>query len=279
MELSLSPAAPLFLMAILCDSPMTNNPSKIPYSVWAISDLHLSFGVAQKEMDVFGKEWIGWTNKIADNWKARISPDDLILIPGDISWAMHLEKALPDLVWVDQLPGTKVILRGNHDYWWSSKSKVEKALPPSIHLIQNDAYLWNDISIAGARLWDTPEFNFNDYIIIRGDDPERLISEYEQNVEKNEKIFLREINRLELSLKEIHQEATYRIAMVHYPPIGADLKSCRTSKLLEKYNVNICVFGHLHSLRPHSLPFGEKNRIKYHLTSCDYLDFIPLKIL
>ncbi|NGX41913.1 MAG: hypothetical protein K940chlam7_00187 [Chlamydiae bacterium] len=249
------------------------------FSVWVIADLHLSFGVANKEMDVFGEEWKGWTEKIANNWMANISTEDLILIPGDISWAMHLEDALPDLEWLDSLPGTKVIIRGNHDYWWSSRTKIEKALPPSVHIIQNDAFQWKNVSIAGARLWDTPEFNFGDYIIVKESERSKELTEYEGNLENTEKIFQRELGRLELSLKEVNVDADHRIAMTHYPPIGADLEESRVSSLLEKYNIDICVFGHLHSLKPGSLPFGEKNGVTYHLTSCDYLNFMPLKII
>lgn len=249
------------------------------YSVWAIADLHLSFGIKNKQMDVFGEEWTNWTKKIADSWKASVSEDDLVLIPGDISWAMHLEDAVPDLEWIDELPGTKVIIRGNHDYWWSSKSKVAKIVPPSVHFIQNDTFDWNDISIAGARLWDTPEFNFMDYTIIKENKQAKALTDFDADAEQKEKIFLRELGRLELSLQKLNPNAKHRIAMTHYPPIGADLQDTRASKLLEKYKIDICVFGHLHSLKPQSLPFGEKDGIQYHLTSCDYLDFNPLKIL
>src|SRR4029077_7669031 len=130
-------------------------------AVWAIADLHLSFGVPNKQMDVFGSHWKGYTEKIEEHWRSCITPDDLVLIPGDISWALHLEEVIPDLDWIDHLPGTKVLIKGNHDYWWSSLSKLKSILPPSCHLIQNNSWTWQDISIAGTRLWDIPGLNFN----------------------------------------------------------------------------------------------------------------------
>jgi predicted phosphohydrolase len=226
-------------------------------------------------MDIFGKEWVGWTQKIEENWKAKITKDDLVLIAGDISWAMRIEEAIPDLEWIDSLPGTKVMIRGNHDYWWQSKSKVEKILPPSIRIIQNNAFDWNDVSIAGARLWDTPEFNFNEFVLVKeGKEPPAPSGN-----EDKEKIYARELGRLETSLQKLNKSAKTKICMTHYPPIGADLAPSRVSQLLEKYGVECCVFGHLHSLREGIELFGEKRGVRYLLTSCDYLSFDPIKVL
>jgi uncharacterized protein len=247
-------------------------------SIWALADLHLSFGIPNKSMDVFGNKWIGYTDKIRDNWFRLIKPDDLVLIPGDISWAMHIEEVKPDLEWIDALPGIKVILRGNHDYWWSSLSKVEKILPPSIHLLQNNVFQWKPhICIAGARLWDTEEYNFGEFIDYIPNTRVKKLAEEEPHVGEVEKIFQRELNRLEVSLKCVPKNSTVRIAMTHYPPISADLTPSRASLLLEKYRINICVFGHLHNVKPMPM-FGTKNEITYYLTSCDYLDFCPIKI-
>lgn len=251
------------------------------YSVWAIADLHLSFGTPNKKMDIFGKEWLGWTEKIENHWRELIKPQDLILIAGDISWAMHMEELEPDLAWIDRLPGTKAMIRGNHDYWWKSRSKIEKILPQSIHIIQNDSFQWNDLSIGGARLWDTFEFNFGNYIKTLEVKDSILFQTSQEEMVSNEKIFIRELGRLEMSLKQLDPQATYRIVMTHYPPIGADLTSSRASTLLEQYHANICVFGHLHGVDKATLGpfFGNKNGIHYYLTACDYLDFKPLKII
>lgn len=247
-------------------------------AIWAIADLHLSFGVPDKKMDLFGEKWVDHPDKIRENWLRLIDPEDLVLIPGDISWAIRLEDALPDLRWIDALPGTKVMLRGNHDYWWSSPSKMEKILPPSIRLIQNNAFCWHDIGICGARLWDTPEYSFNDYIDYY-ETPEIKKVVHPEHHEDDQKIFARELVRLELSLKALPISVNTRIAMTHYPPIGPEMAPSATSALLEKYRIQICTFGHLHNVRHAALPYGIKNGVRYHLTAADYIDFCPIKIL
>jgi uncharacterized protein len=247
-------------------------------AVWAISDLHLSFGVADKKMDVFGSQWENHPEKIYGQWLQHIDWDDLVLLPGDISWAMRPEEAKEDLDWIHALPGTKVIIRGNHDYWWSSLKKIESILPPSIHLIQNNIFCWNHIGIAGSRMWDTPEYSFGNFIHYLDNPRENTLTKVE-NPKEMEKIFERELVRLECSLKQLPKDASVRIAMTHYPPIGADLNPSRVSSLLEKYGVSFCVFGHLHNIPANALPFGIKNGVRYILTSCDYLDFTPIKLL
>jgi uncharacterized protein len=247
-------------------------------AIWAIADLHLALGVPSKVMDIFGEPWVGYTKKIYDHWTGSVHPEDLVLIPGDISWAMKLEDARQDLNWIHQLPGTKVLLRGNHDYWWTSLRQIEMILPPSIHLIQNNAYFWKDVCIGGARLWDTSEYSFHSYVnYVENPQAKKLVEEKDASNEA-EKIFLRELSRLETSLKEMTKKGGKRIVMTHYPPIDAELKNSLTSALLEKYHVNICVFGHLHNVKKNIPLFGEKNGIKYYLTAADYLDFKPLKI-
>ncbi|MCC5832540.1 MAG: metallophosphoesterase [Chlamydiales bacterium] len=243
-------------------------------SVWAIADLHLSFGVPEKTMEVFGPEWVDYAEKLKSNWLKSITPDDLVLIAGDISWAMRLEEAKVDLDWIDSLPGTKVLIKGNHDYWWSSPSKTKSILPPSLHLIQNNAFNWGGYSIGGARLWDTDEYRFDTFIDFR----ETSAAPSQEEKPDTEKIFKRELERLELSLKALDQSASKRLVMTHYPPIGADLQPSKGAALLEKYRVDVCVFGHLHSVKREVPLFGSKRGIRYYLTSCDYLDFKPIKI-
>jgi len=246
-------------------------------TVWALSDPHLSFSVPDKNMEFFGEVWTGYTDKIKSHWEAVIGPDDLVLVPGDISWAMKFEDALIDLEWIHALPGTKLICKGNHDYWWGSVSKMTKTMPPSIHIIHNNVFTWKDISIGGARLWDTAEFNFNDYIVFR--ENVRAKNKGPKDPKEVEKIFARELGRLELSLQQLDQKAKTRIAITHYPPVSADLQDSRASAILEKYNVDICVFGHLHTVRKEAEMFGEKNGIRYIFASCDHLDYKPVKVL
>lgn len=243
-------------------------------AIWVIADLHLCFGVPDKKMDVFGPKWVGYTDRIRTHWIELVGIDDLVLIPGDISWAISLEQALVDLEWIDALPGTKVILKGNHDYWWSSYAKVTQKLPSTIHAIQNNVFQWKEVSIGGARLWDSEEYNFTRFIDFRTP-PVPLRKE---KLLEQQKIFNREIERLELSLKQLDKQASLRIVMTHYPPIGADLAPSRAGALLEKYKVQMCVFGHLHNVKEGSLHFGTQRGVEYHLTSCDFLNFKPLRI-
>lgn len=249
-------------------------------SVWAIADLHLSFGTPNKSMDIFGPAWVNHAERVSQHWREMIGVDDLILIPGDISWAISPENALIDLEWIHSLPGTKLLLRGNHDYWWTSLKKVKSILPSSMHLLQNNTFSWNDIIVGGSRLWDTDEFDFDSYIPYQENARARISPQ--ESPEEREKIFLRELIRLETSLKELQSKAPTgqrRIAMTHYPPIGAKLEGSRASTLLEKYKIEICVFGHLHNVIPGSLPFGTRGGVRYILTACDAIECKPIKLL
>lgn len=249
-------------------------------AIWAIADLHLSFGVPNKAMDIFGEQWLNHPEKVKKHWEECIDADDLVLLAGDLSWAKDLEEAMPDLEWIDALPGTKVILRGNHDYWWSTLSKLKKALPPTLNYIQNNVFNWKGVSIGGARLWDSSEYNFNPIIHVNKPDSELPLNPKDADPERDEKIFSRELLRLENSLKLLEKKAKHRIAMTHYPPIGLELAPSRASTLLEKYHVDTCVFGHLHNVKEHAPPpFGKSRGIEYLLTAADFLDFKPQKIL
>ncbi len=249
--------------------------------IWAIGDLHLSFGVDNKSMDVFGPAWENHAEKIREHWISAIGPEDLVLIPGDLSWALKLEDAVPDLEWVHDLPGTKVMIKGNHDFWWGSLKKIAGVLPPSIHLIQNNAFHWKDVAIGGARLWDTPEYSFGEWIEFRENPRAKAKEDVEELVQEefSQKIFDRELERLKMSLAALSPDAKIRIAMTHYPPIGADMKPSRASQILEQNQISVCVFGHLHNIKPGFSLFGERNGIRYILTSCDYIRFQPIAIL
>jgi len=244
-------------------------------TIWAIADLHFSFGVPDKQMGLFGDNWKDHHLKIQKSWLERVKPDDLVLIAGDISWAMKLQDALPDLEWIDALPGTKVMIRGNHDYWWSSPAKVREILPSSIYIVQNDVFQWQDYEIGGVRLWDA-DFHFNDFIEYRKNPKAKTV---EKERRDDEKIYQREIARLEISLKQFTCPPEKRIVMTHYPPVDAEMNPSQASALLEQYQVPLCIFGHLHNVRKGALPFGVARGVRYILTSCDYLDFKPIEIL
>ncbi len=244
--------------------------------IWALADVHLAFGDPSKSMEAFGPLWERYAERIESNWKECIGQEDLVLIAGDISWAMKPEDARVDLLWLDALPGKKVILRGNHDYWWpSSKAKLHRLLPPSIVAIHNDAFLWNGVAVGGSRLWDSSEYRFD--TIVHFQENPRARS-HERDEEESEKIFVRELGRLQLSLEQMHPEAHTRIAMTHYPPIGLDLVASRASALLEKFNIDLCIFGHLHNIKQGPPLFGKARGVNYILTSADYLEFRPMQI-
>ncbi len=243
-------------------------------SVWAIADLHLSLSNPEKDMAVFGQQWEGYISKMALAWDSTVKAEDLVLIPGDISWALKTKEAHKDLEWIHQRPGKKLMLKGNHDYWWPSSKKLQEILPPSISFIQNNSFDFEDIAIAGSRLWDNEEFNFNDYVEFRSNKVAKTEKKYD-----SKHIFEKEIKRLTISLEQLNTNASIKIAMTHYPPISADLKPSKLSILFEQYGINICVFGHLHNLKPNLSLFGKKNNIRYILTAADYIDFKPIKII
>lgn len=209
-------------------------------------------------MDIFG--WGDHATKLKERWGAKVKPEDLVLLPGDISWGKHLDEAMVDLEWIDKLPGTKVMIKGNHDYWWQSIGKLRASLPPSIHALQHDVFNWKDITVGGTRLWDSPEFHFD----------------YEPNADP--KTFERELGRLKMSLDQLNPDAKLRIAMIHYPPMALDCKDTRVTQILESYNIDLCVFGHLHGMNPEEAYFGEKKGIQYIFCACDYLNFTPLQL-
>ena len=226
-------------------------------------------------MAFFGPSWENYAQRIQENWEDTVKENDLVLIPGDITWASTLEEAKIDLDWIDKLPGTKVLIKGNHDYWWASNAKMEKALPPSIHFIHNNAFHWNDVSIGGTRLWDTPEYSFNEFITFIENTRE---NKKETSQEEILKIFNKELERLKTSLRCVKQDAALKIALTHYPPISADLKPSTVSQILGEFNIDVCVFGHLHSVNKGALPFGTAEGIRYVFASADYVDFKLTKI-
>lgn len=225
--------------------------------IWGISDLHLSFST-NKPMDIFGDNWQNHSTQMATNWDAMVSEDDIVLCPGDLSWAMRLEEARLDLEWIGARPGTKILGRGNHDYWWSSISKVRAALPPKCFALQNDAMDIGEWVVCGSRCWAAP--GALDY------------------TPADQKIYERELGRLEISLKAGQAIAQGKplLAAIHYPPFTAKQTPTGFSELLEKYEVKLCVYGHLHSERSHrTASQGLINGIEYFLIACDYLNFTP----
>lgn len=220
-------------------------------AIFAISDLHLP--ARQKPMDVFGAHWENHFEKISEDWRVRVSEDDIVLLPGDLTWAMHLEEAMEDIRRVGELPGRKLILRGNHDYWWSSVGRVRRALPEGMYAIQNDAIELDGILFAGSRGWTIPMGEGAD--------------------ENDVRLYNRERMRLEMSLKAARAKdaSAPLIAMMHYPPLSDGARGF--SDILESYGVCDCVYGHLHGAGLNGAVRGLRGDVRYHQVSCDGLKF------
>lgn len=224
--------------------------------IYAIADLHLDH-TGEKCMSVFGKSWYDYENKIFTNWNEIVKADDTVLIPGDISWGLKLENAYSDLVRIEELPGKKIILKGNHDYWWQSLKKLRSLGFKTIEFLQNNSYYIEEHNIIGARGWlsrDNPEFT-----------------------EEDEVVFKRELIRLKLSLDSIKKDGDI-IAILHYPPFNKDKKPNEFSEILEQYGAKICLYGHLHSEGLSGVVEGIINGIEYKCISSDYLNFKPILI-
>ncbi len=226
--------------------------------IFAIADLHFD-SKKEKPMNIFGDNWIDHENKIMDYWKETVGKDDLVLIPGDISWAVKLNDAMDDLMKIDALPGKKIIGKGNHDYWWSTSNKLDNLELKTIKFLKNNSYTYNGAIICGTRGWDTME------------DHSQL---------DNEKIYLREMNRLKISLEESKKSNKEIIAMLHYPPFNSEGTPNEFFQILKNYNIGICIYGHLHGEEGHKIAReGIIENITVHCVSSDYMDFKLKRIL
>ena len=219
--------------------------------VFAISDLHLST-VVEKPMDIFGKAWENYFDIISEDWKAKVTDDDLVLLPGDFSWAMRMDEALPDFELVAKLPGKKVILRGNHDYWWNTLSQVRNALPQGFYALQNDCMRFGDVLICGTRGWVCP-------------DGDNLTAE-------DTKIYLREIERMKLSIaamQKMRKPEDKVIAIMHFPPFNGRYDDSDFTRLFIEAGITTVVYGHLHGKDCRANLHMKKFGIDFYLTSCD----------
>lgn len=223
--------------------------------VFAISDLHLSNAV-NKPMNIFGEKWEGHWDKIKDDWNSKVNDDDLVLIAGDISWAMNTKDAMSDLIDIDCQKGRKVIIRGNHDYWWESIKKLRDLPLNNITFIQNDAYKFGNNIICGTRGWTVPE---NGKVLLAED----------------KKIYDRELIRLKLTLDTALKLKTSNeniLVMLHYPPFNSTFDNSDFTEIISYYKVDKVIYGHLHGSNARFKTEVYKNNIPYYLTSCDLLD-------
>lgn len=222
-------------------------------SIYAISDLHLSYNT-DKPMDIFG--WKNYENKIKENWNSKVKESDLVILGGDFSWSMDLKDTYKDFEFIHKLPGKKILIKGNHDYWWGTLTKMKKYINEigfnDINFLYNNSYEFEGKLICGTRGW-----NFSDL------------------QEEDEKIYNREIQRLRLSLEDAVKKYGNEkeiIVCLHYPPLKTNEIS-DFIRVMEKYNVTKCIYGHLHGPAHKFVIEKSIDNIQYIMTSCDYTNF------
>lgn len=226
-------------------------------ALYAIGDLHLSLG-EDKPMDVFGGRWDGYVEKLKAGF-SQVQPEDTTVLLGDLSWAMELENAAEDFSFIERLPGRKIILKGNHDYWWTTAAKFRRFCEEhgfeTMQVLHNNCILYDEIALCGTRGW---------------------FFEEEKSQAHDEKIFQRELIRLETSLKAA--EGREIICFLHYPPKYSGYECPQILELLQKYGVKECYYGHLHAESLRLAFLGVSHDVRFELVSSDFLNFIPKKI-
>lgn len=227
-------------------------------ALYAIGDLHLCLG-APKPMDVFGGNWTGYMDKLKEGMDLITDADTTVLL-GDLSWALSLEESAADFAWINDIPGKKIILKGNHDYWWSTAAKFSKFCEANgfenMNLLNNNCYEYEDWAICGTRGW---------------------FFEEERSGAHDEKVFKRELCRLEASLKAAGEKR--KMVFLHYPPRYKGYECKEILDLLKKYEVRRCFYGHLHG-GSHKLAMeGIWDSVEFRLVSADYLNFRPFKVI
>ena len=227
-------------------------------ALYAIGDLHLCLG-APKPMDILGGAWIGYMNKLKEGF-AVIQPEDTTVLLGDLSWALGMEEAKADFAWINQIPGRKIILKGNHDYWWSTASKFHKFCEENgfenFQVLNNNYYEYADIAICGTRGW---------------------FFEEDRSGAHDEKVFRRELGRLEASLKAAGDKQ--KLVFLHYPPRYKGYECQEILDLLKQYNVRQCYYGHLHGASHGLAQEGQWDGIEFRLVAADKLQFKPWKVM
>ena len=227
-------------------------------ALYAIGDLHLCLG-APKPMDIFGGAWVGYMEKLREGMSV-LGPEDTTVLMGDLSWALDLPASTADFAWINEIPGRKIILKGNHDYWWSTAAKFQKFCDEKgftdLHLLNNNAFTYGDYAICGTRGW---------------------FFEEERSGQHDEKVFRRELIRLEASLKAGGERQ--KLVFLHYPPKYKGYECPEILELLKKYEVRRCFYGHLHG-GSHKLAMeGQWDGVDYRLASADYLGFRPYTVI
>ena len=228
-------------------------------ALYAIGDLHLAFS-NDKPMDVFGDKWQNHAEKLKIGFSS-LGPEDLCVLCGDLSWAMNLEEAGEDFHFIQNLPGKKIILKGNHDYWWSTAAKAkrffaENGVDTVVEILNNNCYLYGDLALCGTRGW---------------------FYEEEKGIEHDKKIMRREIMRLEASLKAAGDRE--KLVFLHYPPLYQKYECPEILELLEEHRVRLCCYGHIHGKGCYAAFNGWRGCTEFRLVSADFVDFAPVKLI
>lgn len=222
--------------------------------IYGLSDLHLDY-TGKKSMEIFGSAWENYEERMFNSWRDIVKKDDIVVIPGDISWALKLDEAQKDLRRIEALPGKKILLKGNHDFWWSSLNKIENLKLNNMFFLQNNSIEIGDYVFIGTRGWISPKS-----------------SEF---TDDDRKIYERELIRLELSYKSIKDKNKEIICLFHYPPIEMDRSFNEFGNFLRENNIKLAVYGHLHGYILSKVVEGIVDGIEFHCLSADYLKFIP----
>lgn len=226
-------------------------------SIFTISDLHLPLGI-DKPMDIFGKKWDNYVQRIQENWQSTVKENDTVILGGDFSWATYLSQSYKDFEFLHDLNGKKILLKGNHDYWWSTLNKLNEFTKTNgfsdVSFLQNNVFTAENIAICGTRGW-TLDISSPD----------------------DKKIYERELIRLRLSIEEALKADCEEIyVFTHYPPVTNQIPTTRFHGILKEYGIKKCIYGHLHGASHMTALTGLHNEIEYILASADYIEFMPI---
>ena len=229
-------------------------------AIYVIADLHLSFS-QDKPMSIFGENWEGHSEKIKNNWISKVKPEDTVVLPGDFSWAMYLQDTYKDFEYLNSLPGKKLLLKGNHDYWWTTVTNMRNFLKKNkfknIDFIYNNSYLVENKILTGTRGWNLLD------------------------TENSSKMIKRESIRLQLAIEDgikKYGDDKEIIVFMHYPPISNTNKKSEFLKILKQYDIKRCYYGHLHGKSHQDAVEGIIDGIEFKLISADYLNFDVIKV-
>ena len=226
-------------------------------ALFVIADTHLSLSTG-KTMSVFSG-WSDYESRLEKNWRAVVSESDTVVIPGDVSWCMDMEAGLEDFRFLNSLPGRKILMKGNHDFWWSTRKKAEAFFEKyelnSLNILHNNTYVEGNIAIAGSRGWF-----------------------FDAESDSDKKVLMREVGRIKTSISEAKKTGLEPVVFLHYPPLTLLQKCDEIYNLLVEENIKRCYYGHLHSYSHQTAFNGESNGIRFSLVSADYLGFCPVPV-